>query len=95
MADQRSEIQDSIRQILFRNWDPIGVNDNPNLADEYDSYIAGVYQILTASRSEEDLMEYLSKAEDTMGMQCQSPDQLRSVARALLALDLRFDPNAA
>jgi len=36
--EQRAaEIQDSIRQVLFRDWDPIGVSDNPKLADEYDS----------------------------------------------------------
>ena len=39
-----AEIQDSIRQILFRDWDPIGVsNDDEWPDDEYDSYIAPVY----------------------------------------------------
>ena len=33
--EQRAaEIQESIRQILFRDWDPIGVNHNPKLADD-------------------------------------------------------------
>ncbi len=84
-----TQIQDSIRQVLFRDWDPIGVNDNPKLADEYDSYIAPVYRILSGSRSEDDLIECLYRAEhDQIGTGCESPEQLRPVARKLLALDM-------
>ena len=84
-----AEIQDSIRQILFRDWDPIGVNDNPKLADEYDSYIAPICRILVGSRSEDDLIGYLFRAEhDQIGTGCELPEQLRAVARKLLALDV-------
>ena len=88
--EQRAaEIQDSIRQVLFRDWDPIGVNDNPKLADEYDSYIAPVYRILTGSRSEDDLIECLYRTEhDQIGAGRESPEQLRPVALKLLALDV-------
>jgi hypothetical protein len=99
MTDSReqrgAEIQDAIRQVLFREWDPIGVNGNPKLSDEYDSFIAGVYRILVASRSEDDLMAYLFKAEEGLGVQCQSPEQLRPVARSLLALDVKLGSHAA
>jgi hypothetical protein len=45
-----AEIQDAIRQVLYRDWDPIGVcGVAPE--DEYDSYIGGVYRILSTSRS--------------------------------------------
>ena len=48
--EQRAaEIQDLIRQVLLRDWNPIGVNNDPELADEYDSYIAPVYRILVGS----------------------------------------------
>jgi hypothetical protein len=84
-----AEIQDTIRQVLFRDWDPIGVNSNQNLADEYDSYIAPVYRILTGSRSESELAELLFRTEhDEIGTGCESPDQLRPLARKLLALDV-------
>ena len=88
--EQRAaEIQDSIRQVLFRDWDPIGVNDNPKLADEYDNYVGPVYRILAGSRSEDDLIGFLYRTEhDKIGMGCKSPDQLRPVARKLLALDM-------
>jgi hypothetical protein len=41
-----AEIQESIRRILRHDWNPIGFGDVlPE--DEYDSYIAPVYRILT------------------------------------------------
>lgn len=86
-----AEIQDSIRQVLFLDWDPIGVNDNPRLADEYDSYITPIYRILASTRSEDDLIDYLFETEhDTIGCGCQSREQLRPVAQKLLALDVKL-----
>lgn len=88
--EQRAaEIQDSIRQVFFQDWDPIGVNSNPKLSHEYDSYIAPVYRILTGSRSEDDLIGFLFRIEhDQIATGCESPEQLRPVARKLLALDV-------
>ena len=95
MSDSKSkkgiEIQNSIGRILFEDWDPIGVNDNPNLADEYDRYIAPVYRILTGSRSEEELMDFLFNTEnDAMGCGCKDREMLRPVARRLLTLDVKL-----
>lgn len=44
-----AEIQDAIRSILYRDWDPIGVCRS-GLEDEYDPYTAGVYRILSTNR---------------------------------------------
>ncbi len=92
MADARdkraAEIQDSIRQILRHDWNPIGF-DEVLPEDEYDSYIAPVYRILAGSRSEQELIEFLFRTErDTIGVPCESPEQLRPVARRLLELDV-------
>ncbi|HMJ08487.1 MAG TPA: hypothetical protein VK468_05755 [Pyrinomonadaceae bacterium] len=88
-----AEIQDSIGQILFRDWDPIGIsNDSEWPNDEYDSYIAPVYRILSESRSEDELVHYLFRTEkQTMGMSCEDAELLRPVARKLLALDVSFE----
>jgi hypothetical protein len=94
MKDARSkratEIQDSIRQILYHDWDPIGVSGfGPD--DECDSYIAPVYRILVGSRSEQDLVEFLFRTErDTIGLACDSPQQLAPIARKLMAIDVRL-----
>ncbi len=62
MTDSRetraAKIQDSIRQILYHDWDLIGVSGSAP-EDEYDGYIAPVYRILVGSRSEQELCEYL------------------------------------
>ena len=63
-----AEIQDSIRQILYREWDPIGVSGSAP-EDEYDSYIGPVYRILSGSRSEQELIDFLFRTErDTIGV---------------------------
>jgi hypothetical protein len=86
------EIQDSIRQILFKEWDPIGVNDNPSHVDEYDSYIAPIYRLLSTNRSEEAIMDFLFRTEqDVIGVSCGSPEDLRPLAQKLLGLDVYLD----
>ena len=84
-----AEIQDSIRQILYHDWNPIGVSDLPE--DEYESYIAPVYRVLVGSRSEQELIDCLFRLErDAIGMSSESPEQLRPIARRLLELDVRL-----
>jgi len=84
------EVMQSIRCALMQHWDPIGVAHIPEAADEYDSYIGSVYRILTDTRSEEELVEFLHRTEtETMGLNARSRDHLREVARKLLGLDVR------
>jgi hypothetical protein len=88
------EIQQAIRRVLVTEWDPCQVNDNPDLHDEYDAYIGGVYHILNGTRSESELAHYLSRSEGKIGVQAQSPDQLVSVAKTLLALNVELKSDA-
>lgn len=59
--DERArEIQESIRHILFYDWDPIGVNDlAPD--DEYDSYVGGIYRLLASDAAEYQIIEHLQR----------------------------------
>ncbi|MBN2019592.1 MAG: hypothetical protein JW749_05140 [Sedimentisphaerales bacterium] len=88
MADPRdkraAEILDSIRQILFHDWNPYCVDKNPNLEDEYDCFISPVYQILTGSRSEEELIDFLFS--ESKGIR----EKLRPIAKKLLALNVKL-----
>lgn len=91
-------MQDAIRQVLLRKWDPIGIGDVESCVDEYDRYIAPVYRLLVGSRSEDDLIDLLFRSERELGISCESAEQLRQVARALLSLDVRMrkaEPAAA
>jgi hypothetical protein len=92
--DRRAaEIQDSIRQVLYHEWDPIGVAGSAP-EDEYDAYIAPVYRILVGSRSEQELVEFLFRtARDTIGVASDTAEHLelgRPIARRLLELDVRL-----
>jgi hypothetical protein len=85
-----AEIQDAIRAVLFNDWDPIGVSDDPRLRGEYDSYIAPIYHILTGSRSEQKLVDCLHGAErDSMGLSGGSTEHLQRIAQTLLALNVK------
>lgn len=89
--DKAAEIQNDIRQILFRDWDPIGVNSNPKLSDEYDAYITALYRILVGDRSEVDIIQHLAATETAILGRTESPKhRLRHVAMKLLTLDVRL-----
>ena len=86
---------DSIRAILFEHWDPIGVNENQNLRDEYDSYIAPVYRLLTEGASAAKITDYLFKLEHELGMPAKSKDHLPPIVRKLQALNIKLGSDAA
>jgi hypothetical protein len=54
-------ISDEIRQILVKVWDPLGIKDEPQAQDEYDSYIGGVFHLLVKRGSAKEIEDYLSK----------------------------------
>ena len=90
--DRRAkEIQDAIGQVLMRHWDQIGVAEFPEARGEYDSHIGPVYRVLFGSRSEEELISYLSHVETNLiGFAPPPRERLRAVARRLLALEVRL-----
>jgi hypothetical protein len=86
------EVRDAIRQVLFNEWDPIGVNNNPEHVGEYDSYIAPVYRLLSTDSPEEEIIGLLYRTEkDKMGVLSATPEQLRPIAQKLLGLDIDLD----
>jgi len=92
--DQRAqEIQESIRDVLLRDWDPIHVQDEPQAQDEYDSYVGGVYRLIASGASPRALAEHLARIErDAMGFGT-SAEQLIEVAMKLSKLDVRLRPS--
>lgn len=43
----------------MQEWDPVGVRDFPEAADEYDTYVGEVYVLLMDEESEETVAAYL------------------------------------
>ena len=67
--ERSRDIRSRIRRVLMEEWDPIGVEDVPEAADEYDSYIGGVFDLLERKASGDELAEYLRRIEiDRMGL---------------------------
>lgn len=86
-SKKANKIQESIRRILFEDWDPIGINSfAPN--DEYDSYVGGIYRLLASGASEYRIIERLYQLETVnMGLDG-SRERLKSVAEKLLKLNI-------
>jgi len=80
-------IQNQIRDVLNRDWDPIGVADIVD--DEYDSYIGRIHSLLAERASDKDISAYLLWVEvERMELTGTSIDQRLQVARNLQNLRL-------
>ena len=89
---QAKDIQDTIRGVLIRDWDPIGVRDVPEAQDEYDGYVGGVYRLLAAGAAVRDIAEHLARIErDSMGFSTQK-EALVEVASRLKQIEITVRP---
>jgi hypothetical protein len=50
----------TIRETLLQHWDPIGISDAPDAADEYDRYAAEILRMLEAGDGQDRIEAYLS-----------------------------------
>ncbi len=81
------ELLRSVQEVLFRDWDPIGVNSNELLRDEYDSYAPTICRFLREGVDEYKLTAHLSHLQRvSMGLSEIDEDLNRRVARRLLSL---------
>ncbi len=53
----------NINRLVLEKWDPIGVSNRQEAADEYHQYVHAIYQIIQNSLSYRDLFEYLWELE--------------------------------
>ena len=75
-----------VRESLWLDWDPIGVNDFPEADDEYDSYVGGVCSLLLSGADAHKLRQHLTQIQ-TVSMGLSGPcDHLDDVVRKLLAM---------
>ena len=57
--DRAQHYQAAIRLILLREWDPIGVSDEPAAQDEYDSYIHEIHGMLIQHEPKHRIIDHL------------------------------------
>ncbi|MFH1748556.1 MAG: hypothetical protein ABIG44_16095 [Planctomycetota bacterium] len=88
--EQRArDIMQRIHDVLWNDWDPIGVRDMGGPEDEYDSYIGRVYRLLASGASKQELTGALRAIQtDCMGMLIENDVELETVTDKLLALDV-------
>lgn len=61
--------QNSIRQILIKEWDPIGIESINEAQDEYDAYVGVLYKMIISRRSKSEIFDFLWSVEtDHMGL---------------------------
>jgi hypothetical protein len=84
-------IRVEIRHVLMDIWDPIGVKDEPNAQDEYDSYLGGVFTLLTGGASDDRISEHLWRiVTERMELPAKKEDMQSTVA-ALRLIQLPQD----
>jgi hypothetical protein len=81
-------IRIEIRRVFMDVWDPIGVRDEPNAWNEYDSYLGGALELLMAGASDAEWNEYLDGVVAGMGTDSSRHSQ-SDVIQALREIDLK------
>lgn len=70
MNTAAERLNTNVKRILLHEWDPIGVSDIPEAADEYDAYALHVSAMLGRGCSHDELYQYLIWVEgEYMGLQ--------------------------
>ncbi len=83
--DQQA-LYERIDEILWSEWDPIGVSDVPEARDEYYAYLPEVFRLTIDGASATSIAEYLHEvANDRMGLSSEMEPHLK-VATKIRAL---------
>ncbi len=87
LVERVNVVRDRIRDVLFNEWDPIGINDSgPN--DEYDMYINGIYKLLATGTTIDVLMRHLGHLEVSSMHSPTSDDHRKGIAQQLLKIHI-------
>ena len=91
MSPHQSELYQKIDEVLFYDWDPIGVSamaDWPR--DEYGSYVHKVYLLALNSDLPEPIAGYLGEVTEYIGLPIDSSPDIR-VAKKVLSLEQQYE----
>ncbi len=69
MTQEQKNLYKIIDELLWNEWDPIGVNEYKEARDEYYNYIPQVFKLKIDNADNEIIAQYLFKVEtDRMGL---------------------------
>jgi hypothetical protein len=84
MTTEQKSIYKKIDELLWKDWDPIGINDSEEARDEYQSYIPRIFSFKINRADKETIAQYLYKIEtDNMGLGG-NIDNCRTIADKIL-----------
>ncbi|HET7145153.1 MAG TPA: hypothetical protein VFI68_14130 [Anaerolineales bacterium] len=92
LSPQQFELYQGIDQILWEDWDPIGVNEYENTKDEYHSYLPVVFRLTLDNANELQIAEYLYKCiTENIGLASSIKSNI-NVAKKIVQLKTKIDP---
>ena len=69
LKQEEKKVYNAIDELLWNEWDPLGVNHVEEARDEYCSYVTEIVQLIIQGAERETIANYLFKTEtDTMGL---------------------------
>lgn len=86
-GESRKHLFALIRDVLIRDWDPLGLSDAPGTPDDYDAVAREIHALITdPETTEERIAAYLRWAESAqMGLQ-RRPGMAKAAAQRIMAL---------
>jgi hypothetical protein len=92
--DRARRYHKAIRAVLLREWDPIGVAEEPDAQDEYDSYIHEIHGMLIRHEPRHRLVDHLWWVEtEHMGL-CGNRSRTEAVVDRLMQLREEIEATA-
>ncbi|WNJ88718.1 hypothetical protein [Bosea sp. 685] len=82
---------EELKSLLLNDWDPIGVVDVAEAADEYDSYACHLHSMLTAGTTSQAVAEYLNWVVTAQMDLTGNLARNREIAERAVALYVRTD----
>ena len=80
-------IRRSIRKVLLKVWDPIGIAGEPKAQDEYDDYVGPVYDLLVNGADDQQITEYLLHVvNELMGLEAAKAEDMKATVEALRSI---------
>lgn len=91
LSDKAQRYHSSIREILLKEWDPIGVGHLNEAEDEYDAYVTEVYRLVSRRATANQILDYLWWVETEHMALCGDRQRTEKIAERLATLPCQIE----